>query len=318
LPHLEDFAVIIQSITIVAPIFALIALGFASVRGRVVSRNAGDGLSEFVFVLAIPALLFRTVATADLPPVNPAGYWIAYFVPLALVWITASIIAGKFGRDSAERAVIGFSAAQSNTVLVGIPLVLGVFGDAGKVPVVLILVLHLPITMTVVTLLIERGSSGHAGRRIIRALFTHPILLGILSGVLWRQTGWVMPEIPRSFLKFLGDAAAPCALVATGMSLSQLSLRGSRMLIVIVTMLKLMLHPLLVWGLAVWVFALPPVWVGVAVIFAACPTGINAFLVAERYRKGEAVASGAIALGTLLAVITETIVVAAILGTGGR
>ncbi len=66
--------------------------------------------------------------------------------------------------------------------------------------------------------------------------------------------------------------------------------------------------------LAKHVFALPPVWTGALTLFAACPSGINAFLVAERYRKGEAIASGAIAVSTLIAVVTTTLVVTLVAG----
>ena len=309
---------IAQSLTIVAPIFILIALGFLSVRTGLVSRNAGDGLSEFVFVLAIPALLFRTVATSDLPAVNPSYYWLAYFIPLAICWCLASFAAKRLGRNSREQAIIGFSAAQSNTVMIGIPLILGVFGDAGKVPVVLLLIVHLPVTMSVVTLLVEGGSGAKAGKKLVVSLFTHPILLGIFLGLAWRLSGMTLPEIPRSFLKFLGDAAAPCALVATGMALNQVSLRGSHLMIAIVTSLKLALHPVLVWIFAAKVLMLPPVWIGCAILFAACPTGINAFLVAERYKTAEAVASGAIAFSTIMAVFSATLAVAVVISLGYR
>jgi malonate transporter and related proteins len=63
-------------------------------------------------------------------------------------------------------------------------------------------------------------------------------------------------------------------------------------------------HPALVLLLATSVFAMPPVWVGVAVLFAACPCGINAYLFAERYNTGVADASSAIALSTLLSMGT--------------
>lgn len=305
---------LLTSLAIVAPIFALIAIGFVTVRTGLISPAASEGLSEFVFVLAIPALLFRTVATADLPNLNPAPYWLAYFIPLALCWIVASQFARMAGRDRIERAVIGFTAAQSNTVLIGIPLILGVFGQAGKVPIVLLIAVHLPITMTIVTVLVERGSGASAGLKLIRSLVTHPILLGIIGGLIWRQLGLQIPPIPLRILTLLGDTAAPCALVATGMGLVRVSLSGSRAIIALAAGLKLVVHPVLVFLLAKFVFNLPPVWVGTATLFAACPTGINAFLVAERYRKAEAVASGSIALSTLLAAVTTTIAVMLVTG----
>lgn len=310
--------VLLQSVAIVTPIFALVVIGYAAMRTGIVSRAAGEGLAEYVFVLAIPALLFRTVATADLPPVNPSGYWLAYFIPLAICWAIASFVARQLKRDRTEQAIIGFAAAQANTVLIGIPLILGVLGDAGKVPIVLILVIHLPLTMTAVTLMVERGSGAEAGRKLLRSLFTHPILLGIFLGLAWRFSGFEIPAIPFSILRFLADSAAPCALVATGMSLSKVTLTGSRALIATCASLKLVLHPLLVWFLAAKVFALPPHWIGVAIIFAACPTGINAYLVAERYRSAEAVASGAIALSTVLAILTMTLAVATVMALGYR
>lgn len=299
---------LLTSITIVAPIFALIAIGFGCVKSGWISAKSGDGLSEFVFVLAIPALLFRTVATADLPPVNPSAYWLAYFLPLALVWFVADRLAASMGKERVERAVIGFSSAQSNTVLIGIPLILGVYGPAGKVPIVLLLLVHLPLTMTIVTVLVERGDRS-AGLKLIKSLAMHPILLGIALGALWRLTGLTLPEIPLRILTLLGDTAAPCALVATGMSLSRVTLTGARRLIGTLAALKLLVHPLLVFVLANFVFALPPVWAGAATLFAACPTGINAFLVAERYGKAEAIASGTIAFSTLFAGITTTLCV---------
>ena len=303
--------VIAQSFAVVAPLFALIAIGYGLMRFRLVSSAAGSGLSEFVFVVAIPALLFRTVATADMPKVDPTGYWVSYFAALAISWSIASFTARRMGRDARESAVIGFSAAQSNTVLIGIPLILATLGDAGKTPIVLLILIHLPITMSIVTILIARGDQGkNAVWTLLRSLFTHPILLAIAFGVMFRLSGMPMPDMGKSVMKFLGDAAAPCALVSMGMFMNGISLKGNGRLISVVSLLKLVIHPILVWYFTTKVFHLSPVWAGAAILFAASPTGINAYLVAQRYKSGETVASGAIALTTLLAIITMTIAVA--------
>ncbi len=306
---------LLSAFFIVVPIFVLIGLGYGVARTSLVSASAGAGLSEFVFVLAIPALLFRTVAGSKFPDLNPAPYWIAYFVGLATCWVLASFVAGRMGRSAREAALIGFSAAQSNTVLVGIPLILGTLGEAGTVPIILLLVIHSPITMTAVALLIARDEAGKgAGLKLLRAILTNPILLSIGIGLLWRQLGIPISEVMRSVLKYLGDTAAPCALIAMGMSMTQASLSGNKRLIGVIAALKLVLHPVLVYVFAVRIFQLPPAFAGAAILFAACPTGINAFLLAERYRSGESVTSGAITLTTLLAIFTLTIAVSVAMG----
>jgi len=300
---------LLTSFAIVAPIFALVAIGYGAARLRLVGPEAGNGVSEFVFALAIPALLFRTVAGSSFPQLDPLPYWAAYFLGLGVVWLLADVAARRLGKSAREAAVAGFSAAQSNTVLVGIPLILGTMGEQGTVPIILLLVVHLPVTMSVVTLLIARGEGNGAWRKLLVSLATHPILLAIGAGVAWRATGLAMPEILKTVLKYLGDAAAPSALIAMGMSMVKVSLAGSRSLIGIIAFLKLIVHPVLVYVLAVKVFALPPVFAACAVLFAACPSGINAFLVAERYRAGPAIASGAITLTTLLAIFSTTLAV---------
>ncbi len=116
----------------------------------------GDGLSEFVFVLAVPCLIFRTLVRADIPAVQPWGYWISYFAGVALVWSLAILRrAPVLQPDGISAVVAGFSAGQANTVLVGIPMILKAYGEEGAVPLFLLIAVHLPVTMTVATLLAE-------------------------------------------------------------------------------------------------------------------------------------------------------------------
>lgn len=291
-----------------APIFALVLLGFFSARTGLISHEASAGLSEFVNRLAIPALLFRTVIEAKTPDVNPFPYWGSYFIALALVWIIADLLAHRAGRGGREAAVIGFSSAQSNTVMVGLPIILSTLGEAGKLPVVMLLAVNLPVTMSAVTLLIARGEGGGL-RALFMGLITNPIILAVLAGVAFRYSGLTMPKTATSILRMLGDTTAPCALVAMGMSMVSISFGGAKLMILMVSVLKLLVHPALAYVLAVYVFKLPPVYAASAVMFAACPSGIQAYLVAERFKSGAVIASGAIALSTLAAAITMTVAV---------
>ncbi len=293
----------LAALLVVLPVFGLIALGYLARWTKLLRETTGEGLSDFVFVLAVPCLLFRTLATADVPQTQPWGYWIAYFTGLAIVWALAMLIASRiFARKGPELVVSGFAAAQSNTVFVGVPMILKAYGDAGAVPLGLLLAIHLPVTMTVATLLAEGRSASPA--MMIRRLFTHPIIIGIILGMLARPVVGQLPAPFWTLIDLIAGAAVPCALISLGISMRRYGLESGLGLPVALSALKLGLHPLIVYLLATKVFDMPPHWSGVAVLFAACPCGINAYLFAERYRQGVADASSAITLSTLISLFT--------------
>jgi malonate transporter len=293
----------LDALAIVLPIFGLVLVGFAARKGGLIDDKAGAGLAQFVFAIALPCLILDTLARGDLPLAEPWGYWASYFAALGLTWLVAGLVARHvFGTVGVETVVAGFSAAQSNTVLIGVPLILKAFGEAAAVPLFLLVAIHLPITMSVATLLVEgRGASLAT---IARKLATHPIVLGILAGVLIRPVAADLPEPLWRMIDMLAAAAAPSALVAMGIALARYGLEAGLPLPAAITACKLALHPLLVWLLARFVFPVPEAWIGVAVMFAACPSGINAYLLAQTYKSGVALASGAVALSTALAVVT--------------
>lgn len=293
----------LDALAIVLPIFGLVLVGFAARKGGLIDDKAGAGLAQFVFAIALPCLILDTLARGDLPLAEPWGYWASYFAALGITWLVAGLVARHvFGTVGVETVVAGFSAAQSNTVLIGVPLILKAFGEAAAVPLFLLVAIHLPITMSVATLLVEgRGASLAT---IARKLATHPIVLGILAGVLIRPVAADLPEPLWRMIDMLAAAAAPSALVAMGIALARYGLEAGLPLPAAITACKLALHPLLVWLLARFVFPVPEAWIGVAVMFAACPSGINAYLLAQTYKSGVALASGAVALSTALAVVT--------------
>ena len=136
----------------------------------------------------------------------------------------------------------------------------------------------------------------------------------MLGGGLWRLTGLGLTPALDKTLLLLGAAGVPCGLVALGGSLTQFKIKGQASTLTTVIVLKLLAMPLIAWLLAVHVFQLSPVAAGVVVLFAAMPSGANAYLFANRYGRVVNSASGAVALGTLLAAGTAAYLIST-LGT---
>jgi predicted permease len=304
----------LELFAIVLPVFGLIGIGYVARQMGFISERAGEGLSEFVFTLSLPCLIFRTLVRAEIPDVQPWGYWIAYFVGVAVVWLLATVIGQHFfGIKGVSAVVAGFSAGQANTVFVGVPMILKAYGDEGAVPLFLLIAVHLPVTMTLATILAEGRQASPV--IVLRRLFTHPIVVGILAGSACRPIAAHVPAPAWQVMDLLASAAVPCALISMGIALRRYGLQTGWKLPTVISFLKLVLHPLIVLLLATRVFNMPPVWAGVAVLFASCPSGIKAYLFAERYGEGVALASSAITLSTFLALGT-TLVWLYVLGVG--
>ncbi len=297
-------------LTTILPVFGLIALGFICARTNFIGAAAGQGLSQVVFNLAMPALLFRTVAVIDQQSLSPWLLWVALFGGIAFIWLVTTVITRTTKLIDAAPASAAMGASFGNIAMLGLPLTLAHFGDRAALPVSFILSIHAPILWLAAVIHIEASGHGRLPspltiiRQLIWQLIRNPIVLALLLGSLWRATGLGLHPVPDRFLELLGEAGIPTALVALGLSLAGYSLKGRWRGILTLMSLKMILLPVTVWLIAHYIVGLDPFWTEIALVLAAMPTGANAYLFAERYGTGTASVSGAIAIGTALSLIT--------------
>ncbi|YBV97196.1 AEC family transporter [Phyllobacteriaceae bacterium JZ32] len=296
-------------------IFSIIFIGYAAARLRILSEAAGDGLSEFVFVVSTPLLLFRTMVSADFHGSAPWALWTAYFAGVIGAWlISHGAIRTVFGRDRRAGVVAGVSGAFSNLVFLGVPLMLGVFGQEGVEIISLIISIHLPLMMAASIALnewamrrdgVQTGETSLAGtlKAFLRSLLHNPLIIGILAGWAWRLTGLAMPELASTLINTLAGVAGPVALFAMGMGLKKFGISGNVRAASLTATVKLMLMPAVVLAVA-WALQLPPLTAKVAVTAAALPSGINSYLIATRFGTGQALASTSMVIATGISALT--------------
>lgn len=305
------------TVLIVAPVFALIAAGYASVLFRFVSEGAHKGISEFAFSIAIPALLFRTIVVSEFPDVSPWRMWGAYYGALALTWIAALLISAflrERREDREDGVVFAIGSVYGNIVMLGIPLVLSALGNEAAGPMSLILSVNTPLLWLCGILQMELVSRKRTGsplaviRPVLADLARNPLMLAIGFGVIWRFTGLGLNPVLDKTVELLAQAGSPAALIALGITLFRFEVKGEMLSVVAMSALKLLAMPAVAFALAK-LLHLPPIVTGVVVLFAAMPTGANAYIFAVQYQRLVNPVSGAVALGTLLAAVTLPVMV---------
>jgi len=297
----------------VVPLFAVVLLGYAAGRTRFFGEAGVRSLITFVFSFALPPLLFRLMARTDFGAVGEWGFVGAYFASEVLMFALGAAVARTvFAMRLAGATIMGFGCAFSNGVLLTLPLLLWLYGDAGGLPALLIIMVN-TLSFGVVTMLLElarhRGS-GTARRRIVlytaRSIVTHPIIAAAVAGVAWSLAGLGLPEVLDQTLAFIGRAGAPAALFALGATLGLRRIEGSLPPAAVMVGAKLLLHPLIAWLAFAHLLDLDPLWINAGVLFAASPIGLNVYIFAQHYEAAVETASSAVLISTGLAMLTIT------------
>jgi malonate transporter len=297
----------------VAPLFAVIFLGYFAGKAGYLGEAGIRGLGAFVFNFAIPPYVFRLMAGTDLEAITEWGFLGGYLAAQVAVFATGAAVGRLvFAMGIAEMTIQAFGSAFSNGVMLALPLLIWLYGDAGGVPALLIITLDV-IVFSSVTVLLEIGRGGTRGAtsgRIVlqaaRSVCVNPIIMGTVLGILYSLSGLALPAVVDKTVAFIGQAAAPSALFALGATLSLRRIAGSLGPAALMILCKLALHPALAFLVFGWLLEVDRAWLNAGVIFAACPVGLNVYVFAQHYQVGIETASSAILISTALALLTIT------------
>ena len=312
-PSGENGREMAEVLSLALPFFGLIFLGYGS--GKIV-RLPDVGLAWlqfFVVYLALPALFFQMLSQT---PIEELANW--RFVA-ATTTATAAAFAIAFGigmlatRGRIPEATIqGIVGGYANVGYMGPGLTLAALGPTATVPAALIFCFDSMLLFTLVPVLMAIGGTEGGGvwatvKVCLKRIFTHPFILATIAGVAAAALEFRPPQALDQLLTYLRSAAAPCALFAMGVTAALRPVPGVPWELPFLLIVKLVLHPLMVFALMLLIGGFSSSWVETAVLMASLPPAANAFVLASQYRVYVERASGAVLFGTAASVLTVTL-----------
>ncbi len=292
------------------PFFAVVALGYGAGRSRLINPESSGSINIFVFYFAMPALVIGALARQDIAAILDwrfLGGWLAG----ALILFALGMLVARtfFNANRPEMALFGQGASIANIGFLAIPILDATFGSEGVRLAAAALIIDLMVMIPLSIMIVESAGGGTPGTAVKRALIgavRNPFTIAITIGVGLSATGIGLPGAAGTFCGFLGGAAAPTALFALGMSLSQRSVGEKLAPVFGLSFLKLVIHPAIV-GLTLFLLGLPASIVTIGTVIAAMPVAQNVYVLAEHYGVMVRRSSAAILLSTIIAVFTVTL-----------
>lgn len=304
----------IDILNLALPYFGLIFVGYACGRLKRLPESGLAWMNFFLLYVSLPALFFRIMSRTPFEELNNPPFVLATTFATMVAFVLAALLGRLIGKlPLREAAMAGLAGGYGNIGYMGPGLALAVLGAKAAVPTALIFCFDSIFLFSVVPLLMA-VTSGERRKLlptivlVVREIVFHPLIVAAYCGALAAALHVQLPVAIDNVLLFLQNAAAPVALFVLGVTVALRPFGRVPWEVPGIIVVKLLLHPLLVFALMLTFGPFTPVWAATAVLMASLPPALNVFVIARQYNTWVEPASVAVLIGTFVSVVTLTTV----------
>lgn len=294
------------------PFFGLVFLGLFCGRLMKYPEQGLQWMNFFVVYVSLPALFFKLIATTPFEQLSNWPFILSTSLSTYLAFALSFAIGILVTRgDIRSAAIQGSLGGYANVGYMGPGLTLAALGPGASVPTALIFVFDCVLFFTVVPFMMAMGGSERlklweTTRYVVWKVVSHPFNIATFVAVLAAYFQWVPPGPVDQLITLLSRAAAPCALFALGVTVALRPLDRVPVELPAHLLVKLVLHPLIVWVVLSAAGDFDRTWVFTAMLMASLPPAGNVFVMARQYEVYVQRASTGVLVGTIVSVFTVT------------
>ena len=294
------------------PVFLMMVLGYVLHRKTsLLNDEFADYLNTFVFKLALPVQLFKSLSQEDFHAVWDGGMVLFCFgVSLASILLLLGL--SVFLRDRSFRAEFVQAGYRGSQALLGVALLQNIYGSSvGAGPLALVLIGAVPLyNVAAVLLLTMMTPGGHLDRRTVgkafRGIVTNPIILGIAAGLIWSLLRLPQPVILQRAVSSLASTATPMGLLALGACIDPKKAAGCWKPTLIASLFKLVFFVMLFLPLAVKLGYRGETLTALLIMLGS-PATVSCFSMARSMGHEGVLSASAVMLTTVCSAFTFTV-----------
>ncbi|BCY01122.1 AEC family transporter [Stutzerimonas stutzeri] len=295
---------ILQTLSVTAPVFAMLFLGVALKRLGWIDSAFVYTASALVFKGTMPTLLFISIIKADLnAALQPA--LLLYFVVATIATFFVAWLWAQWRCPVSDRGVYVQGAFRGNNGIVGLALASSLYGDyglsVGGVLAGVVILVYNSLSAMVLAIYSPNGQVG--AKDILLSILRNPLIIGVVAAVpfaLWQIAlpGWLMTSG-----QYFAQMTLPLALICIGATLSLDALRTSSGSALSSSLMKMVWLPALA-TLGAWACGFRNAELGILFLYFASPTAAASFVMARAVNSNHQLAATIIVITTLMAALS--------------
>ena len=290
------------SFNTVAPVFLLVALGWLARKMNLVGQAFVEAASKLNFRTGLSALLFLSIYQQK--GTDSSDWKFVSFMTVACLSIALILFftVPQFVKDKKKASAIIHTVFKPNIIVLGFPIAVMMFGEGNVEPIAMLLPALVPINNISAVLILSaldpqnRNTQSGTIRKVFASLVKNPIIIAAISAIVLKQFAIPIPTFLLKSLTSLSDMATPLALITLGAQMTMQSVLSDRKYVVIATILKTLVTPIIVIPLAYYL-GFRNYELAAAFLVSASPSAVNCYMLAREMHSDE-VLTGEIILST--------------------
>jgi predicted permease len=297
----------LYSLNVVAPLFILMATGYASRRIGFLSEEFLAQLNRFVFRFCLPLMLFQDIRLSYEGDFSNTKLIFTSLIGIAIVILLSFAIVPFLVKRKAQRGSIIQGIYRSNFLIYGLPLATGMYGNEAVASISMLMVIMIPFyniaAVIILSIFSETGANKVTLKTIIRDIITNPLILGCAFGLLGGVVQLQFPAFVEKPLAQLAGTAAPLALFVMGGEFKFNTLKNNMIKVISVTVVRLIIVPVIALGIFISM-GFRNVDLAVLLTIFATPAAMAGYIMAKNMGNDGALSAQIVVLTTACSSVT--------------
>lgn len=292
------------------PVFALLLFGHLLKRFGLTHDAFLKTADKLIYYIFFPVLLFWKIGAAVSDRIGDPGLYKAAICAVVSIYILSSLYIKIFRVPAFQAGSFSQSCYRFNTYI-GMAVMLNALGEDGARQFSILIGLIIPI----INILAVSTLSWYSEKKVTlpqrmgltaKALISNPLIIACIGGIVyWKLIGGFPVFIDNTF-RLASFVTLPLALFSIGGALTLSSMKDHFKLSLVACVFKLVILPLIGY-LFLNAFNATGISFKVGMIYFTLPTSTALYILSSQLSSDTQLASAAIALSTLLSVISLSV-----------
>lgn len=302
----------IYSLNATMPVFLVMILGWWLKRIHFLTDDFVSVADKLVFKVALPVLVFKDIAEADLSSDFNWKFVLFCFLGTCIFFGVTWLFAEIFIQDKSMIGSFVQGSFRGSAAILGIAFAQNIYGSSGLVPMMIVASIPLFNIFSVIVLM-RSANAGETDKKAVfkktlRGIVTNPIIIGIVAGIPFALLKVEFSVIIQKTINSVASLSTPLALIAIGAGFSTGAALEKWKPTVIASLIKLVIIPGIFLPVAVWMGFRNEEMVALLILTGA-PTTVSSYIMAKNMGNDSVLASGIVVMTTLLSSVTLTLII---------